>query len=269
MKRGALLTIASLAVSTPAHASWELSSGDDNCAVTGQFLDDGNSSVTLAEYAEGGFTLFVTNDNWTAVTGREYEMAFVFDDVVFRGQAEGWEYGSQKGFKIGGGDDFARSFAKAATLVVMKGDGTPVLAVKLKGSSAGMAKIAPCIASVRRAHSATLAERRALEEKRKVIAADPFMEPDAAVPIGNAGRWATGADYPAAAMREGREGVTGFRVLVGPEGHVSSCEVTATSGHADLDAETCAMVTRRARFNVAPGVPRRHFESRITWVLPQ
>src|SRR3546814_1918850 len=70
-------------------------------------------------------------------------------------------------------------------------------------------------------------------------------------PRGNPGRWATNDDYPARAMREEREGTTGFRVTYNAEGRVTSCDVTSSSGHADLDAETCKLITRRGRFNPA------------------
>src|SRR3546814_9078590 len=66
-------------------------------------------------------------------------------------------------------------------------------------------------------------------------------------PRGNPGRWATNDDYPARAMREEREGTTGFRVTYNAEGRVTSCDVTSSSGHADLDAETCKLITRRGR----------------------
>ncbi|TXC68124.1 TonB family protein [Sphingorhabdus soli] len=91
----------------------------------------------------------------------------------------------------------------------------------------------------------------------------------AAAPSNNAGSWATNADYPSRAEREEREGTTGFRVTIGTDGRVSGCTVTSSSGHSDLDAETCKLVTRRARFKPAldrDGNPTTSsYSNRITW----
>src|SRR3546814_9968219 len=76
-------------------------------------------------------------------------------------------------------------------------------------------------------------------------------------------------DYPARAMREGREGTTGFRVTVNAEGRVASCDITSSSGHPDLDAETCKLITRRGRFTPSKdreGNPTTgSYSNRIRW----
>jgi protein TonB len=101
----------------------------------------------------------------------------------------------------------------------------------------------------------------------------PRIQPKAATPRGNPGNWATTNDYPSRALREEREGVTGFRVSVGPDGRVTSCDVTSSSGSSDLDEATCANVTRRARFNPATdgeGQPTTgSYTGRIRWVIPE
>ena len=79
----------------------------------------------------------------------------------------------------------------------------------------------------------------------------PRFTPKGASPKGNPGNWATTNDYPSRALREEREGTTGFRVSVGPDGRVTDCTVTSSSGHADLDQATCDNVRRRARFTPA------------------
>lgn len=265
------------AIPSPALAQWELSSGEDNCAVTGEYSDDGNSAVSMAEYVDGGFTLFVENQNWSIVENQTYPLKFLFDDTLFTGDATGYVFRGAKGFKIGSGADMADAFAKSSRLIIFKDEATIILVVKLTGTMAGLAKVKPCIAKLRREHQAALAEQRALEAKRKIIPADPFAEQApsaqtgdaAAEPIGNAGRWATFDDYPARAMREGREGSVGFKLSVDGEGRPSACEITKSSGHADLDAETCTLVTRRARFNASQGSGPRYFESRVHWSIPR
>ncbi|MGN7931912.1 energy transducer TonB [Sphingopyxis sp. 22461] len=265
------------AIPSPVLAQWQLSSGVDNCAVTGEYSDDGNSAISMVEYVDGGFILFVENQNWSIVEDRKYPLKFLFDDTLFTGDATGYVFQGSKGFKIGGGADMADAFAKSSRLIIYKDEATIVLVVKLTGTMAGLARVKPCIAKLRREHQAALAEQRALEAKRKIIAADPFADQappnppgdDAAEPIGNAGRWMTFDDYPSRAMREGREGAVGFKLSVDAEGRPSACEITMSSGHADLDAETCTLVTRRARFKPSPGSRPRYFESRVTWSIPR
>lgn len=93
-----------------------------------------------------------------------------------------------------------------------------------------------------------------------------------AVPKGNPGNWATTNDYPSRALREEREGTTGFRVSVGPDGRVTDCQITSSSGHPDLDQATCDNVRRRARFTPAVdnGQPTTgSYSSRVRWVIPK
>jgi len=101
----------------------------------------------------------------------------------------------------------------------------------------------------------------------------PRVQPKQATPRGNPASWATTNDYPTRALREEREGTTGFRVTVGPDGRVTGCSVTSSSGSADLDEATCSNVTRRARFNPATdgeGNPTTgQYSSRVRWVIPK
>ncbi len=94
-----------------------------------------------------------------------------------------------------------------------------------------------------------------------------------AKPKNNPGGWATTNDYPSRALSQEREGTTSFRVTVGPDGKVTDCSVTGSSGHADLDAATCSNVKRRARFEPAlgnDGSPTSgSYSNRVTWRIPK
>lgn len=94
-----------------------------------------------------------------------------------------------------------------------------------------------------------------------------------AAPKGNPGSWASNSDYPSRAQREGKEGVTGFRVTVGADGRVTSCEITSSSGSSDLDNTTCTLITRRGRFTPAidaEGNPSSDtWASRVRWKLEE
>jgi protein TonB len=82
----------------------------------------------------------------------------------------------------------------------------------------------------------------------------PPAPPQVAVkltPRGSPGSWVTNDDYPPSAQRDGVEGVTGFSLAVGPDGKVTGCSITASSGSSILDDTACRLLTRRARFNPA------------------
>jgi periplasmic protein TonB len=101
----------------------------------------------------------------------------------------------------------------------------------------------------------------------------PVDKSRGAKPRGNPGSWANTNDYPSRALNQQREGTTGFRVSIGPDGKVTDCQVTSSSGHADLDAATCSNVKRRARFEPAldkAGNPTSSsYSNRITWRIPK
>ena len=70
-------------------------------------------------------------------------------------------------------------------------------------------------------------------------------------------------------MRNNEEGTTGFRLTVGPDGRVTNCEVTSSSGSSALDTTTCRLMRSRARFTPAHdsnGNPTNDtVTARITW----
>ena len=79
-------------------------------------------------------------------------------------------------------------------------------------------------------------------------------------------------DYPAAALRGNDQGTTGFRLSIGPNGRVTDCSVTSSSGSAALDQATCRILRSRARYTPArdsSGNPTSGSDSgRVTWRLP-
>lgn len=79
----------------------------------------------------------------------------------------------------------------------------------------------------------------------------PSFPPKGASPRSSPGSWISTDDYPARPLRNGIEGQSGYRLVIGSDGRVSACEITASSGSSDLDRETCRLITRRARFEPA------------------
>lgn len=102
--------------------------------------------------------------------------------------------------------------------------------------------------------------------------AQPGLAPARAVPRNDQRNWVITDDYPARPLRERAEGVTGFRVIVGTDGKVDACEVTKSSGNAELDTAACRNVTRRARFEAATDSTGAKvvgtYSSTVRWRIP-
>lgn len=100
----------------------------------------------------------------------------------------------------------------------------------------------------------------------------PSFAPQRAAPRNDASRWVVTDDYPAKALREGAEGIAGFRVVVGSDGRVDACEITSSSGNPQLDEATCKNVTRRARFEPATDGNGQKvvgsYSSTVRWQIP-
>lgn len=100
----------------------------------------------------------------------------------------------------------------------------------------------------------------------------PKFTPKNPEPRGNPGRWATPNDYPSRALREEREGVASFTVTVDTDGRVTSCRITRSSGHDDLDEATCKNIERRARFRPATDGNGQEttgtWSSSVRWQIP-
>jgi protein TonB len=79
-------------------------------------------------------------------------------------------------------------------------------------------------------------------------------------------------DYPQRALSAEEQGTTAVSLTIGPNGRVSGCSVTSSSGSSSLDSTTCSILTRRARFTPAKdqnGQPISDTTTaRIRWVLP-
>ncbi len=81
------------------------------------------------------------------------------------------------------------------------------------------------------------------------------------------------SDYPRSAAEAGFGGAVSVIFAVETNGRVTNCEVTATSGYAALDENTCRLITRRYRFEPARDWKGRPVRSRVTenhsWIIQQ
>lgn len=89
---------------------------------------------------------------------------------------------------------------------------------------------------------------------------------------GNPARWITSNDYPMEAVRQRLDGTTGARWIVGTDGRVKKCLITARSDHPALDALVCKALVERGRYRPAIGADGKPVESvasrRVVWKLP-
>jgi protein TonB len=59
------------------------------------------------------------------------------------------------------------------------------------------------------------------------------------------------ADYPASAQSAGAEGTAQAQMTIGADGRVTGCTITRSTGNNALDAATCNILRRRAKFTPA------------------
>lgn len=108
---------------------------------------------------------------------------------------------------------------------------------------------------------------------KPVLTPRPGFAPVAARPRNDPQAWVTTDDYRSNWIRQEMAGRARFRLEIAADGRVTGCTITATSGHAALDAATCALVTKRARFQPAQGsdggAVSGSYTSTIDWRLPE
>jgi protein TonB len=93
-----------------------------------------------------------------------------------------------------------------------------------------------------------------------------------ASPRGSPASWISADDYPSRPLRNGVEGQSGYRLVVGSDGRVSACEITSSSGSSELDRETCRLITRRAHFEPATDASGANvvgtYSGTVRWEIP-
>ena len=83
----------------------------------------------------------------------------------------------------------------------------------------------------------------------------------------------TNNDYPRRALVDEAEGSVAYRLVIGTNGRVSSCELTRPSGNSALDDATCRLIARRARFEPATDETGAKvlgtFTGSVQWQIPE
>lgn len=69
--------------------------------------------------------------------------------------------------------------------------------------------------------------------------------------------------YPAAARRAGAQGRVGMKLTIDHSGRVADCEITSSSGNADLDQTSCGIAIAKLRYAPARDAANQAIESRV------
>lgn len=100
----------------------------------------------------------------------------------------------------------------------------------------------------------------------------PAFTPKRATPNNSSSNWISNSDYPRRDLVDGHEGSVGYRLVIGTNGRVSSCELTRPSGFRGLDSATCRLITGRARFDPATDETGAKvlgtYSGTVTWDIP-
>jgi protein TonB len=102
--------------------------------------------------------------------------------------------------------------------------------------------------------------------------ASPY-DPIIARPKGKPSNWVTNDDYRPRWIIEEMAGTAGFSLSIDARGRVTGCTITRSTGHAPLDAATCDLVSKRARFDAArDGTGKAvagSYRGSVTWRIPE
>ncbi|RGP40885.1 hypothetical protein BPTFM16_01178 [Altererythrobacter insulae] len=100
----------------------------------------------------------------------------------------------------------------------------------------------------------------------------PSFTPKVATPRNDPGRWVTTSDYRTSWINREWTGTARFALEISPSGRVTNCEITRSTGHGALDAATCKLIAKRARFNAATDANGASvastYSNAISWELP-
>lgn len=98
------------------------------------------------------------------------------------------------------------------------------------------------------------------------------FDPVGAKPRNDPARWLTDRDYKPTWARLDLSGLARFRLDIAADGRVTDCAVTGSTGHSELDAATCRLISRRAKFEPARGSNGEpvagSYTGSVMWKLP-
>lgn len=199
----------------------------------------------------------------------EYDVTFRFDDQEFAGiLLTGGTFLPQIEDKR-----IEEAFQSAQTLSILKGD-EMIAAISLAGSSAAFEQLEACAAQWPDGFVPTIPPP--LPPMNRVMVPEPDLttpqEPNLRPEPLSASNWITADEYPSGPLSRKEEGRLVMRLSINAQGRVSACEVTETSGYAELDERTCELLRQRARYQPGTDASGQRVDTTMTlgftWNLP-
>jgi TonB family protein len=239
-------------------SGWFVSSAGESCGMLSQSPTPGGTETLILKRSDGALFVQVKNPAWAKNPGQQAGqqngaglITYMIDNRTYAGPFSVTPING--GYIANFGEGFESELRGGSTLTVRR-DTIVLDQIALTGSTVALVTLQNCVDDV----------------KGSVNAAKALRPPR---PKNSASSWITVEDYPGQAMRDRREGVVAFRLLVDTEGRVKQCTVTQPSGSSDLDEATCDNITKRARFTSgqddAGNAVEGEYSSRVSWKLPE
>lgn len=245
-------------------------SGHDSCGMLNKYEVRGRTTILFFhKYLDGDALVAAENESWSILEDQSYNVTYILNGNSYVGASKG----AENGFGVFVDQDFERDLAVAGSLF-MTLDDKIIGHLSLKGSSLALKYVNECVAILKRAQEAEAREKAkfAYIDEDPFATAKPMSKPNGTEPIPLSKYWATMSDYPSYSLANEHEGTSKFMVKVKVDGTVATCKIISSSGHEELDAATCKIVTRRAKFNPATdakGSPvEGYFQGAVDWELP-
>lgn len=258
-----LSAIPANAQSWPTTAGWNIEERAGSCRMAKTFQRHGATEIAITKTVEEKVIIVLSNDDWHHIEDKNYDL--VFDLGVAR-----YDMPASSGMKgIAGRGSVRPSYAnlfnaqffvdlgKADSLKVYLDDRL-IDHFSLSGSAAASSVLENCLAMV---------NKRSANVSPIIGNAAALSSPVRSIDLMSMFGF---EKYPGSALTERREGRAQIVARVEADGKATSCEITASSGHPDLDQATCEGVYR-ARFEPAIDTSGRAvaapFTTAVTWTI--
>jgi TonB family protein len=240
--------------------------GRESCFAIRDF--PGGTRLHLLVKSGGGAGLQLSDRTWTMAPARPYRVTVALDG---RRREADWVVlgGGGSGASLHGALEpaFVSDLATARWLEIFAPGGDRLARLDLTGAAGAVYRARGCASGSLPGYAPV-----------PPAPAPPPPPPPTAPPLPNqpprpfSPHIIGNADYPAAALRAGEEGMVAFTLTVDPSGRATGCAITESSGSALLDSTTCSLLVRRARFRPATDEGGRPvtgtFRSKVIWRLP-
>lgn len=135
-----------------------------------------------------------------------------------------------------------------------------------KTVSLALGSMGPPMAAMRKCTSDLVKEWGFDPDEQAALATPP-------IPVGSPGDWVRSSDYPIPSLMAGEQALIDFRLTIDALGRTVGCAIQSNiSADPTFAKETCALISRRARFrpatNAAGKAIASYYVNRVRWIIP-